>query len=418
MKETKTLEYKASITNTFLKTVSAYANFVSGEIIFGIDDNGNTVGINDPEQTCLDIENRINENISPKPDFLLSVNQRSKTIALSVKKGRYTPYLYKGKAYRRSDTATVEVDQIELRRLVLDGQNLYFEGLACQDSDLLFSCLQEKLQQKLTISSLTDDILRTLGFYTNDMHFNNAAAIFADTNTFSGVDIARFGKSINEIMDRETISHISILEQYQKTLTLFTKYYQYEIIDGIERKKVELLPEKAFREALTNALIHRTWDINIHIRVAMFPDRIEVTSPGGLPRGLSETEYLNGYVSNLRNPIIGNVFFRLGLIEMFGTGIRRIHDCYTDNECKPRFIITDDSITVILPVLHSLPLLTRDEQIVLKQLDSGMLLSSSNLAESTGFKREKVIRLLNNLTEKKYITVHGSGRGTRYSKIE
>ncbi len=77
MKENRTLEYKSEMTNSFLKTVSAFANFVTGTIVFGADDQGNTVGTEDPEKTCLDIENRINDSISPKPDFTLSVNRRT-----------------------------------------------------------------------------------------------------------------------------------------------------------------------------------------------------------------------------------------------------------------------------------------------------------------------------------------------------
>lgn len=66
---------------------------------------------------------------------------------------------------------------------------------------------------------------------------------------------------------------------------------------------------------LSNALVHRTWDVNAQIKISMFDDRVEITSPGGLPDGLSKEEYLAGQISILRNPIIAGVFFRLGLIE-------------------------------------------------------------------------------------------------------
>ena len=96
---------------------------------------------------------------------------------------------------------------------------------------------------------------------------------------------------------------------------MFRKYYQYEKIEGAERKCIDKIPEKAFREAIANALIHRMWDIPASIKVSMYADRIEISSPGGLPAGISEEEYLNGQISILRNPIIGNVFFRLKYIE-------------------------------------------------------------------------------------------------------
>ena len=127
MKENKSLEFKATITNSFLKTVSAYSNFRGGEILFGVNDDGSVCGIDNPDQVCLDIENRINDSIAPKPDFEIDIDDSKKIIRLVVREGQYKPYLYKGKAYRRSDTASIEVDQAELKELVLQGSNLYFE---------------------------------------------------------------------------------------------------------------------------------------------------------------------------------------------------------------------------------------------------------------------------------------------------
>ena len=167
MKETRTLEYKSEISNTFLKTVSAYANFGSGEIRFGINDDGSVYGISDPDSACLDIENKINDNIKPKPDFTLSVNKKTRVITLTVMEGRYKPYLYKNKAFRRSDTATIEVDTVEFKRLVLEGKNMYFERLPCGEENLKFEILAAKLKEKINVTDITDDVLRTLGFLTD-----------------------------------------------------------------------------------------------------------------------------------------------------------------------------------------------------------------------------------------------------------
>ena len=129
MKENKYLEFKSTVTNTFLKTVSAYSNFGDGEVLFGVNDDGTICGIENIEQVCLDIENKINDSISPKPDFELEIDDTEKMIRLIVREGEYKPYLYKGKAYRRSDSATIEVDQAELKNLVLEGSNLSFEEI-------------------------------------------------------------------------------------------------------------------------------------------------------------------------------------------------------------------------------------------------------------------------------------------------
>ncbi|MCI5512121.1 MAG: putative DNA binding domain-containing protein [Eubacterium sp.] len=415
MKEHKRLEFKSTITNTFLKTVSAYSNFYGGEIVFGVNDDGSVCGIDNPDQVCLDIENRINDSISPKPDFEIDIDDSKKIIRLIVREGQYKPYLYKGKAYRRSDTASIEVDQAELKELVLQGSNLYFEELPCGKDDLLFQELSAKLMKNLDIKVVSEDILRTLGLFTKDKKFNNAAALLSDENDFYGIDIARFGNSINEIMDRETISKASVLKQYDAALNMIKRYYQYEEISEIERKKVDLVPEIAYREAIANALIYRDWSINSHIRISLFSDKIEIKSPGGLPRGITAEEYMKGDISCLRNPILGNVFFRLHYIEMFGTGVRRILLAYKDAKIKPKFEITDNVISVILPVTEDQYHVTNDEAKVMSALENGEQLSSSEIAKVTGYTKSKVLRLIEHLKEKDYIKIIGNGRGTKYS---
>ena len=221
MKENRELELKLTITNTFLKTVSAFANYGSGRIIFGIDDNGKIVGIDDLDETCLSLENKINDNIVPKPNFSFIKNNRDKTITLVVKEGLDKPYLYKGKAYKRNDTSTVEVDRLELNRLTLEGMNRYFEELRSNDQELKFEVLKKELKEKLAIENFSIDLLKTLNLYDDKEGYNNAAALVADRNSFSGIDIARFGKDINEILDRNTNVNISNNSKNQKTIELF-----------------------------------------------------------------------------------------------------------------------------------------------------------------------------------------------------
>ncbi len=414
MKENRFTEFKEDLSSGFLKTVSAFANFGTGKILFGIKDDGSIKGIQNPYKMCLDIENKINDSIHPKPDFSFSINRSTGVITLEVKDGAFKPYLYKGKAYRRSDTATVEVDQIELKRLILMGDNMSFEELPSPAQDLTFESFFRIIQQKLKLESLSTDVLKTLGFYTKKGEFNHAAALFADKNNFSGIDMVRFGASISEILDRDILTNKSILEEYNQAIFFFEKYYQYEKIEGMERNLIERIPIEAFRETLANAIVHRVWDIPAHIRIAMYPDRIEIYSPGGLPSGISKEEYLKGYISRLRNPIIANVFFRLHLIEMFGTGIKRIMDCYEEYDVKPIFDISENNICVTLPVVDRKKEVNSDEMIILEILSKGIRLSSSELVLKSGFGKNKVVRLIGSLLEKNYVQKEGSGRGIKY----
>ena len=416
MRESKTLEFKENVTNTFLKTVSAFSNFGDGDIEFGVDDDGNKVGIEEPDKVCLDLENKINDSIKPRPDFKFKINRTTNVITLSVMEGMYKPYLYKGKAYKRNDTATVEIDQVELTRLILAGNNMSYEKLQYMGKQTLsFHLLEKKLVEILGIEKLNNDILRTLNLCMEDGRYNNAAGLLADKNDFPGTDAAKFGKDINEIMERKILSGISVLEQYEQAVDMFRRHYQYEEIKGTTRNKIELIPEEAFREVLANAIVHRNWDVDQNIRIAMFNDHIEVSSPGGLPYGLSKEEYMNGNISNLRNPVLGGVFFRLNLIEMFGTGIRRIKYAYRDSTLKPIFEVYENSIVISLPVTTTNLIMTQDETKIYNLLKDGSELSSGEMSKVLGFSRNKVVRVTGSLVNKRYIRVIGSGRGTRYS---
>ena len=134
---------------------------------------------------------------------------------------------------------------------------------------------------------MTDDLLKTLGFYTKDGQFNNVAGLFSDKNTFSGINIVRFGGSICEILERQTFDNQSLLSLYQEAFILFRRYYQYEEIIASKRQLVERTPEKAIREALANDLVHRMWDVQNHIRIAMIFERVFVFTPYESPHKYS-----------------------------------------------------------------------------------------------------------------------------------
>ena len=413
MKETKNLEFKSDITNTFLKTVSAFANYDGGKIIFGVADDGTIIGLSNPVQACLDIENKINDTISPQPQYELTVHEKDKTVTLTVEAGRNKPYTYKSKVYRRNDTATIEVDSLELTRLILQGKNINYESLPADDQELSFRFLEEKARQEIGISALSKDVLKTLNLFSDIEGYTHAAELLADKNSFPGIDIARFGDSINIILKRATFEHESVLYELEKTVEMFRDYYIYDEIQGMVRNTVEKIPEDAFREAIANALIHRTWDINAHIKVMMFDDRIEVISPGGLPSGISEQEYLKGSVSILRNPILGNIFYRLHIVEILGTGILRIKDAYKNSNKKPNFEIYDNSIKVILPIINKLNI-TEDESVIYNLLSKTQPKAIGEINEAVPFGRSKTTSLIKNLVKKNLVSVIGNGRGTKY----
>lgn len=414
MREARTLEFKETITNTFLKTVSAFSNYDGGTIYFGIDDDGKIKGLPDVKQSCLDIENKINDSISPQPNYTLEIQNNDQTIKLIVKSGVQKPYLYKSKAYKRNDTTTIEVDTLEFSRLILEGKNIRFEELPCKEQELSFEVLHRKLKESIQIETFNQDTLKTLNLYDNDNGYNNAAGILADKNHFPGIDIVKFGENISIIQKRSTFENISVLEIYEKSIDVFRDYYQYEVIQGADREKMEKIPEAAFREAIANALIHRSWDVESQIRVLMFDDRIEVVSPGGLPSGITEEEYLSGKFSVLRNRNLAYVCYRLGFVEIVGTGITRIKQLYEEGLIKPDFEISENTIKIVLPIFEKNLNLTEDERTIYKILSKTMLKPISEIAPYVPFGKSKTTQLLKDMGQKGVVTVEGKGRGTKY----
>lgn len=413
-RENQLLEFKQERTKTYLKTVSAFANYNGGEIRFGVKDDGSLCPISDPTSFALDIENQINDSISPQPIYKIALNPNN-TVSLFVEKGVDTPYLYNGKAYKRNSTATIEVDSYELKNLVLEGKNLSFDSLNSNRKNLDFSTLERKLDEVLGIRKCDDSILKTMGLLSKD-GLNNAAILLSDNNTFNGVDIAVFGKNISVFKERINLSNDSIIVQYEKAMEVFKRYYVEERVENDSRRPFQRIPTVAFREILLNAILHRDYLLNSNTRIAMYEDRIVITSPGGLPNGINKDQYEYGLFSVFRNPIIVNVFTRLSLAEAFATGIVRTNIAYQPYDNKPRLEVFENAISVILPVVEDRFYLSSEEEYFLSLLSSNFMYSREKLEDVTGLNKYKLIRILNNLIAKKYIRKIGQGKKTFYCK--
>ena len=150
------------------------------------------------------------------------------------------------------------------------------------------------------------------------------------------------------------------------------------------------------------------------IPVSLFDDRIEIVSPGGLPVGITAEEYLSGKLSVLRNRNLANVFYRLRLVEIFGTGIIRIKQLYAESLRKPDFEVSENAIKIVLPIFETNVNLTEDEKVIYKFLSKTMLKPISEIAPYVPFGKSKTTQLLKTMGEKGVVAVEGKGRGTKY----
>ena len=133
-----------------------------------------------------------------------------------------------------------------------------------------------------------------------------------------------------------------------------------------------------------------------------------------MPAGITAEEYLSGKLSVLRNRNLANVFYRLGFVEIFGTGITRIKQLYAESLVKPDFEVSENTIKIVLPVFETNANLTEDEKVIYKLLSKTMLKPISEIAPYVPFGKSKTTQLLKTMGEKGVVAVEGKGKGTKY----
>ena len=416
MSESRTLEYKEDLTKSYLKTVSAFANYDGGSIIFGVRDNGEAIGIENPEQLRLSVENQINDNIRPRPRYLLEQYEEEgkALVELKVEAGLQPPYYYQKKAYTRNDTSTIEVSDYELNDLILKGRNLTYDKLPSPNQNLTFNKLTDTFQNETNNTLSTNDLPAILGLYTSGSGYNNAGLLFSDQNRFPGIKIVKFGKDENTIWLRRDLENISIIEMMENALETYRQQYQPEKIEGAKRIIKPMIPEESYREAVANALVHRNWAIDAPILIKMYPDKITISSPGALVEGVEPDAYLRGAMSKFRNPVIGWIFLRLGYVEGLSTGVMRINAPYANACQKPEFEFLSNALVITLPVLNDTPHLTSEQNQIYQLFKTNRELSLKEIQKLTGFSSSVARSNTNFLVQNNILERVGGGPKTRY----
>lgn len=429
--ESKIVEYKQEYSKTILKTICAYANFHDGVIILGIKDDGSIVGVTRIEELKLSIENAINDNILPTPyyEFKSDWVNGAQLLLIKVYKGDYTPYTYRGKSYMRRDTSTIQTDMITMQNLILAGRNLSFEDLKSEETKLTFDYFERIMKKEYKISSLSEDLLRTLGFKKND-DYNIAAALISDENPIPNarIDLVAFSSTgVGRIKDRLILENMSVLEQFEECISFYNKHINKgEIIETAYRQTVEDVPLLAYREAVANMIVHRDYSISVNARIEFFSNRIEIVSPGGLPDGMLVEEYIEGKLSKPRNRILTDIFLRLKIIEKLATGIRRIKEQYMGQMNKPIFRVSENSVIVILPYIQESESqkneivrendlnLTSKERKIYELIRSKPFIKRIEIQNNIHLEKSQTVELLNGLREMGLIIKVGNGPATGY----
>ncbi|MBQ7883791.1 MAG: putative DNA binding domain-containing protein [Phascolarctobacterium sp.] len=354
---------------SWLKSVSAFANGIGGTLFFGIDNDRNVIGLDDAQTDAETISRLIKERITPYPNFILAPERENgkDLLVLTVSSGRTTPYYYKAdgvmEAYIRIGNESVIAPDYVLNQLILKGMNRTYDALTSEYDfkDYSFSKLRERYKV-WTSNSMEDKLFDSFDIRDNHGKLTNAGALLADDSPvrhsrlfctrWNGLD--KSGGMVDALDSAEHSGSLIILlnegvgfvKRNMKTRWKKTANSRIEMPDYCERSVFE---------ALVNALIHRDYPIlGSEVHIDIYDDRLTIYSPGGMADGTRIQERdISSISSTRRNPVLADIFGRLGYMERQGSGFKKITEAYHAahnfrTELEPKFYSDGTSFQVTL----------------------------------------------------------------------
>lgn len=428
--ENTTTEFKREYTSDINKSVIAFANTNGGTLYIGIENSGHAIGIKNVDGTMLKISNSIRDSI--KPDVTLFVDYQQEIIdgksiiKIVVQKGTSRPYYLTGKGIRpegvyvRQGTSAVPASETAILRMIkeTDGENYEEVRSICQDLSFIES--EKEFKSRNVLFDINQK--KTLRLMSVDGVYTNLGLLLSD-QCFHSIKLAVFeGTEKETFKDRREFTG-SLLKQLNDVYEFIDRYNRNRSeIDGLYRIDRRDYPEEAVREALLNALVHRDYSFSDSTLISIFDNRIEFVSIGGLVRGISFDDMMLG-ISVARNKSLANVFYRLTLVEAYGTGMPKIIRSYADHREKPQIEATDNAFKITLPNINKMSetfeiaektLLSENEQIVMALFENNDFIVRKDVEAALSLSQSMAVRVLKRLADKGVIRAVGGGRKTRY----
>jgi len=434
--ESQRIELKQEYTPEIRKDVIAFANFEGGTIYVGISKDGETCGVNDSDEDMLKIANSLKDSIAPDimPFVfisLLEVNGQ-KVIKIDVSVGTNRPYYIKEKGlkpsgvYIRKGSSSQPVSDDGIRQMIIDNSSISYEASRSIRQDLSFDDLQKELSKRnIEFGNSQMFNLKIIG---EDNLFSNLALLLSD-QCETTIKLARFqGTDKSVFRDRQEFEG-SLITQLKDVYTAIDKLNATKAeFNGLNRIDTRDYPEQALREALINCVVHRDYSFSGSTIINVYDDRIEFVSLGGLVQGLTlESIYLG--ISQSRNPNLANLFYRMRLIESYGTGIGKIKKAYEGMKQQPLFETAPGAFRVTLPNVNfydkrnissdkkrkNAAFSKNDEkQIIMSYLSETGSITRQKAEELIQAGSTKAYKLLKQMCDEGIIIADGSGRLMRY----
>ncbi|MCL2138466.1 MAG: putative DNA binding domain-containing protein [Treponema sp.] len=427
-----TTEFKREYTEEIKKALIAFANTAGGTLYIGVNDDKSIYGVDNPDDVLLQITNTVRSSI--KPDITMFVDYktekigRSVIIIVTVQKGTACPYYLAGKGIRpegvyvRQGAASVPATETAILNMIKETDGTQYEKVRSLNQDLTFSATEQFF--KMENVPFGPNQYKTLHLQTVDGVYTNLGILLSDQCVHT-VKLAVF-EGLEKVVfkDRREFSG-SLLRQLSEVYEHLDIHNRtHAEIKGLTRLEKRDYPEDALREALLNALVHRDYAFSSSTLISVFDDRIEFVSIGGLPKGVSLDDILLG-LSVPRNENLANVFYRLHLIEAFGTGIPKIMRSYAYCAKKPELQTTNNAFKITLPNRNAsiykttglTSYFTENEEKIIALFDKKAEITRNDAETALAISQAKAVRLLRGLIDKGAIRVIDGGKKTRYRKV-
>ena len=328
MKESETIEFKKSLAELGdgLNSIAAILNkHGAGELWFGIKNDGTPAGMDVSETTLRKVSQAIAAHIEPKiyPDVSTVVLEGKSCIRVAFSGGE-KPYYSHGRAYMRVADEDRQLSAKEIESIILR-KNRSHQGWDSEPIMAPFKPAAAKIRSYVRKAGLpwttAQNALESLGLHAAG-HDLNAARVFFAKPPFLKLRCAVFATpSTATIIDQHDF-HGDILTLIEEAEKYILKNIRIGMrLDGLVRVDVPEIDREAFREAIINAFCHRDYRDPDEVRIAIFPDRVEIRNPGTLMEGVTLRTLKTAKVSRRRNPLIADLLRRIQYIEAWGRGI-------------------------------------------------------------------------------------------------
>ena len=428
MLEDKNTEFKREYVEDIKKTLIAFANTDGGNLYIGIDDDGNAVEVNNIDGVMLQVSNVIRDAIKPDLamfcDITVETVQDKKVVKITVNRGTARPYYLSAKGIRpegvyvRQGASSVPASESAILSMIRETAGDSYEEARSLIQELTFNEANIVFENKQI--PFGEAQKRSLGLIGEDGTYTNLALLLSDQCTHT-VKIAVFeGEQKTVFKDRREFCG-SLLKQLNDAYQFIDQFnHTHAHTEGLYRVDKRAYPTEAIREALLNAIVHREYSFSASTLISIFDNRIEFVSIGGLARGISLSDILLG-ISIARNKKLADVFYRLHLIEAYGTGMPKIIEAYREYGLEPHIEISDNAFKITLPntnaaVKETKVELTENEQGVLSVLKEGIK-SRPEIQKALGFSQTTTIVTIAALIDKGLIVKVGNGNKTKYKIV-